>query len=123
MDRSVVSRRLDAGDGQHEEKSMVTNNPQAGPHCGAHPAARATRTQLVEAVAIAATAYRHLMARYNAGQAALMDEGVGLDELVTGTWEQFEAVAAAEARLFALVDALDDAGGLQIVRGGEEHAE
>jgi hypothetical protein len=102
---------------------MVSNNPQSGPHRGSRPAATATRPQRVEAVAIAATAYRHLMARYRAGQVELMAEGVTLDEMVTRTREEHEAVAAAEARLFALVDALDDTGGLQIVRGGEERAE
>jgi hypothetical protein len=70
-------------------------------------------------VAIAATAYRYLMARYAARQAEVMAEGVALDEMVARSWEEYEAVAAAEARLFALVDALDDTGGLQIVRGGE----
>jgi hypothetical protein len=80
---------------------------------------REERAPLVEAVAIAATHYRHLMARYTERQADLVTAGVALDELVTRTWEEFEAVSGAEARLFALVDALDEAGGLAVVPRGE----
>ena len=114
-----MTRRQEDGDGQHGENAVSINNHEIHLKRGGCSSAAETRAQLIEAVAIAATSYRHLMARYNAQQAALMEEGVVLDELVTRTWEQFEAVAAAEERLFALVDALDDAGGLTIVRGEE----
>lgn len=73
------------------------------------------RAALVEAVAIAATHYRHLMARYSARQAELVAAGVALEDLVTQTWEEFGAVSDAEQRLFTAVDALDAVDGLRIV--------
>ena len=94
---------------------MITNENRSRQQHGGSRTQAVPRGQLVEMVAIAATHYRHLLARYTERQAELVAAGVTLDDLVIGTWEEFEAVTAAEQRLFAAVDALDAVGGLAVV--------
>lgn len=69
------------------------------------------RVDQLEAVAAAASDYRRLVAAYLAQQVALARDGIGLDDLVCDTWEDFEQVAEAEVRLFAAVDDLERARG------------
>jgi hypothetical protein len=94
---------------------VITNYGRSPQHRDVPPTPAVTRGHLIEAVAIAATHYRHLLACYTERQAELAAAGVALADLVTRTWEEFEAVAAAEQRLFAAVDALDEVGGLAVV--------
>jgi hypothetical protein len=98
---------------------VANNYQQPHQHRDCTATRKEVRAHLVDEVIIAATDYRRLMAHYTVGQAELAGQGVPLDELVTRTWEQFAAAAAAEERLFAAVDALDDADGLRIVQQRE----
>jgi hypothetical protein len=60
------------------------------------------------AVVAAARRYRDLMRRYQRDQAELVAGGASLEDLVTTNWERFAETSAAEADLFASLDALDD---------------
>lgn len=59
-------------------------------------------------VASAAFVYRQQMEEYLARQAALVEQGITVEEMVTINWQLFEAVARAEQRLFAAIDDLED---------------
>jgi hypothetical protein len=72
----------------------------------------ARRHEQTEAVAAAARRYRDLMRRYIVEQTAMIDRGMALDDLVMSNWAGFAAAAAAEEELFALLEALDDDGGI-----------
>lgn len=61
------------------------------------------------AVVSSAVVYRGLMADYLARQAAYVEQGKTVDELVIGSWQLFEEVARAENRLFSALDALEEA--------------
>lgn len=60
------------------------------------------------AVVSTAVVYRGLMEDYLAQQAAYVEQGKTVDELVVESWQLFEEVARAEARLFDALDALED---------------
>lgn len=64
------------------------------------------RLHRLEEVAAAAQVFRSIMECYRTEQAALVEQGVSLDDLVRTNWIQFEQVVAAEERLFAAIDGL-----------------
>lgn len=59
-------------------------------------------------VASAAVVYRQQMETYQAQQAALVEQGTTVEEMVAGNWKLFEEVARAEQRLFEALDNLED---------------
>jgi hypothetical protein len=89
-----------------ERRPIVLPRRAALTHIGA-----SERIDHLEAIAAAVSDYRRLVAAYLAQQIALAQDGVGLDDLVCDTWEDFEQVAAAAVRLFAAVDDLKRKGG------------
>lgn len=59
-------------------------------------------------VASAAFVYRQQTEVYMARQAALIERGATVDEMVTANWQLFEEVARAEQRLFEAIDDLEN---------------
>jgi hypothetical protein len=55
----------------------------------------------------AALRYRDAMRAYMAGQAAALEQGVPLNDLMLRNQEEFHEAAQAEEVLFALLDTLD----------------
>lgn len=58
-------------------------------------------------VASVALVYRERLQAYLAQQAAFVEQGKTVDELIAATWELFEEVARAEQHLFAALDELE----------------
>jgi hypothetical protein len=103
--RSIRDLPLRSGRGSLRRRPIALPRRAALTHIGA-----SERIDHLEAIAAAVSDYRRLVAAYLAQQIALAQDGVGLDDLVCDTWEDFEQVAA-EVRLFAAVDDLKRKGG------------
>ncbi len=85
--------------------------PSVSPRRGYDMADERTSDRDVEAmrdiVVVAAYRYRDAMRRYMGEQAAAVESGASLDELVRSNWSSFEEAARAEEELFSLLDRLD----------------
>lgn len=89
---------------------MTASRSPGGPHPGADGSVAIDERLFAKLLAVVsgAAVYRGLMEDYLARQAAYVEQGKTVDELVIGSWDRYEEVARAEARLFAALDALED---------------